>query len=131
MNDTFPHREYHLYTTNSSLNKRHVHLTEDILTEAAELLDVPEEQPVEGNWNWTMRQEVASGIFLTVRPGSSRYPRLESPGYEGWEPTDDGKLEEEVWFDGMIFHKCIGKRDRDPEWDYEDLLDSFVLDDPR
>jgi hypothetical protein len=128
MNDKFTHDEYHFYTTTSGLNKRYVHITEDILDEAAALLDVDDELSVGTDWDFTMRFEVADQVYLTMRPGSSRYPRLESPGYEGWELVEDGKFEEAVWFDSMLFHKCIGKRGRDPETDYTELLEDFVLD---
>lgn len=131
MTEIFDHDEYHIYTTTSGLNFRHVHLTEDTLNEVDKLQDVPRNTPVDARWIWEMRLEVAEGIYLSENPGTNRYPKLESPGYEGWETVDHGKFEDEVWFDGMIFHKCTGKRGMDPKYEYEEVLEDLVLDEHR
>lgn len=114
----FDHPEYHIYTTNDRLEKRHVHLTEAKLTEARDLHE--QEYPVAKDWQTIHRLEVADNIYLTVGDGAYRAPRLETRGYEGWVGADDGKFEEPVFFGSMIFYKCIGEYS-DPEWSFAEV----------
>lgn len=116
----FEHNEYHIYTTSDRIEKRHVHLTEEELDEAEELHE--QEYDVSNEWRSAHRLSVADNIYLTVGDGVRDAPRLESRGYEGWMPVDDGDFEEVVFFDPMIFHQCIGKG-REPEWSFSDVLE--------
>jgi hypothetical protein len=112
----FEHDEYHIYTTDDNLQKRHVHITESNIQDARELAE--QSSRVQGDWAVTYRLELASNVHLTVKDGN-RYPRLESRGYEGWVSCADGGLEHPVFFDSMLFHKCIG-HGREPEWSFAD-----------
>jgi hypothetical protein len=114
----FPHDEYHIYTTDDRLQKQYVHLERDVLDEAAALSN--HDHGVSGEWKHVHRIEVAPNVKLAVKPGQSWYPRLESKGYEGWMPVDDGKLEEQVHFDSMLFHKCIADYRSEPEWSFDE-----------
>lgn len=114
----FEHTEYHIYTMDDRLEKRHVHLTKDQLIEARELHE--EEFLVSDDWQTIHRLPVADNIYLTVSNSAYRPPRLESLGYEGWVGADDGHFEEPVFFDSMIFYKCVG-RGHEPELSFADV----------
>jgi hypothetical protein len=113
----FDHDEYHIYTTNDRLEKTYVHLTEDELKEAEFLHGLG--YSVSDDWEAKHRLRVGDNVFLVVGDAVQRALRLESRGYEGWVPVDDGNFEEQVFFDTMIFYKCVGCG-RDPEWSFGD-----------
>jgi len=117
----FPHKEYHIYTTASSLQKRHVHLTIDELAEARYLAEHIHTD-VSGEWNTIYRLPVGDNVYLSVGDVYTS-PSLQTRGYEGWESCCDGDFEEELFFDTMIFHKCTvsDSRDREPNWDVDSI----------
>jgi hypothetical protein len=117
----FEYGEYHIYTTTEHLEKRYVHLTESELSEAQRLHTNDIE--CENNWKTMHRLEVADNIHLTVGDGARFCPRLESHGYEGWVPVSDGDFETRVFFDDMIFYKCIGESCLEPDWSFVDVKD--------
>lgn len=113
----FPHKEYHIYTTASGIEKRYVHLTIDQLAEARYLAEHIHSN-LTNDWDTAYRLPVGDNIYLAVGD-VYKPPTLQSRGYEGWESCVDGDFEEKVSFDSMIFHKCTERQSADwgPDWD--------------
>lgn len=116
----FDHDEYHIYTTTDRLEKRYVHLTPDDLDEAERLSE--EVHSDTSGWTTTHRKKVADGIYLSVGDDVLNRPvRLQSKGYEGWVTVRAGEFEEPLFFENMLFHKCIGNEQFDPEWSFDEV----------
>lgn len=104
----FEHDEYHIYTTNDSLDRVHVHLTEDMLSEAVSRYESVHNDT--SDWQTTHRLNVGEDVYLSIGSAVLNNPvRLQSRGYEGWVPVTDGRFTEELFFDSMLFYQCIGE----------------------
>jgi len=77
----FPHSEYHIYTTASGIEKRHVHLTIEQLEEAKYLHNFAHKK-TEGDWRHKHRLPVEDNVYLAVGDVRSA-PELQAFGYEG------------------------------------------------
>lgn len=116
----FTYNEYHIYTTDDRRNRNYVHLTKEDLDETIQLHK--EVNSSADDWKTTHRKKVSHNIYLSVGDGLINYPiRLQTHGYEGWVPVDDGKFEEELFFDSALFYKCVGTQDFGPEKSFNEM----------
>ena len=124
--DVFPHDEYHFYVIDQEDNPLHIHLPEDIVQDARDLIDA--DFPTK-NWVPTFKHHLGDGIYFHFNPRDPDYStfRQHPPFGDDTHRLMGASYNDPVHFDSHFIHKSTGPPADKKQHHYKDFRESVVL----